>query len=174
MNYNIHPIFVHFPVALLTVYSLLEIFRLKIIRNRPEWFYIKATILILGIITAFLALQTGDIARNLIKDPVLLSIITKHEFWAKVTFIVYGLAAAAYFVSWVNKFNFQFLKGRIIGSIWKLGTVVASFLMNPAVTVVLAIAGLAALTITGTLGGSIVYHSHLDPISSFIFHLFFK
>ena len=39
---NIHPIFVHFPIALLTLYSLAELIRWRRITELAYWFYVKA------------------------------------------------------------------------------------------------------------------------------------
>jgi uncharacterized membrane protein len=48
LNINVHPLLVHFPIALLVVYSLLEWVPLKKLANLSSWFYIKATFLFFG------------------------------------------------------------------------------------------------------------------------------
>ena len=48
---NIHPLLVHFPIALLTIYSLLELVPFKQIYRQSYWFYTKAIILIIGSIS---------------------------------------------------------------------------------------------------------------------------
>lgn len=55
---DIHPIVVHFPVALLVTYSLLEI--IGIILNREFLNKSALLILCLGVFTAFLAVLTGN------------------------------------------------------------------------------------------------------------------
>ncbi|MEK7110290.1 MAG: hypothetical protein AAB759_00205 [Patescibacteria group bacterium] len=38
---NIHPAFVHFPIALLTIYAVLELARFRFFTARPYWFHLK-------------------------------------------------------------------------------------------------------------------------------------
>ena len=66
---NLHPIFVHFPIALLTLYTLCELLRFKKIKDHPAWFYLKAVLIICGTLGAAAALLTGDGA----KEAVLLA-----------------------------------------------------------------------------------------------------
>lgn len=59
MTTNIHPLLVHFPIALLTVYSLLEAVPLKRIQKLPYWFYVKAVLLITGTISILPTILAG-------------------------------------------------------------------------------------------------------------------
>src|ERR1051326_6600291 len=65
-NLNVHPIFVHFPVALLTIYCLLEFVRLRKVTSQPYWFYIKAMFVIIGSLATAAALITGDMAEDIV------------------------------------------------------------------------------------------------------------
>lgn len=56
---DIHPVTVHFPIALLTVYGLMELVWSKRLKKEQAWFYVKASFLILGVISAYAALSTG-------------------------------------------------------------------------------------------------------------------
>jgi uncharacterized membrane protein len=72
---NLHPIFVHFPIALLTIYALLEVFiplkvkvfkvckwqntKLYALLVNPIWKHIKAFLVIFGAVTVIPTLLTG-------------------------------------------------------------------------------------------------------------------
>ena len=79
---NIHPILVHFPIALLTTYAFFECIRFKKLMELREWFYIKATFLFLGGLGALAAAQAGDFGKQLY--PSARAIIQVHENFAKV------------------------------------------------------------------------------------------
>ena len=53
---------VHFPIALLTVYALMELVWSKRLRKNESWLYVKAAFLIIGLLGAYAALSTGEMA----------------------------------------------------------------------------------------------------------------
>jgi len=61
---NVHPIFVHFPIALLTIYALLELIQFKKVTSWNPWFYIKASFVVFGAIGTYAALFTGGTDRR--------------------------------------------------------------------------------------------------------------
>ena len=92
---NLHPIMVHFPIALLTIYSLLEIASLfrKARHNRTVW-YIKLFLLLVGRISIQAALTTGEAAGDAgfgVRD-----IIERHEKFANMSVWLYGISAIGY------------------------------------------------------------------------------
>jgi uncharacterized membrane protein len=85
-----HPRFVHFPIALLSTYILLEVIGAVFKKD----FFSKAAhlILFLGVIGAFAAVLTGNRAEELAeklfdeKDIIIpFGTITEHENWATIT-----------------------------------------------------------------------------------------
>lgn len=148
---NIHPIFVHFPVALLTTYAVLELLRFNFFTRQPYWFYVKAILVILGTLSGYVTLVTGLMAEELIEDQSLNSLISRHEFWAFTSMGIFTIIALAYLWSW-----------------WK-----GRFEMRSKLVFVLALAGIICLLITGALGGSIVFGHETDPLTNWIYGLFF-
>lgn len=178
---NLHPIFVHFPIALLSLYVVAELVPFKIIKNQPYWFYFKALILILGVAAAFVTFGTGDGAehavlsgqdglRHLVEDPR--QVIQIHEAWASITLIIFSALAGGYFFAWLNILNFsRFMTGNLLQSLWKIAMLYERIVIESKLVYVLALAGLVAITVTAALGGAIVYGPTVDPFVSFIYKL---
>jgi uncharacterized membrane protein len=82
---HIHPKIVHFPIAFLMIYPLMEFLALV---TKKE-FYTKAAglFLIIGTIGAFLAVFTGNQAFSIIKDwgKVSSNIFNSHQTFANLT-----------------------------------------------------------------------------------------
>ncbi len=137
---QLHPQIVHFPIALLIVYALLEIIGSIFKKD----FFSKAAhlILFLGVLGAFAAVLTGnsaeDAARALSKAgaSIPLKAIAEHSDYANfvIWFFAGLLVLRTYFV----------LKKKFIGAIKYL-------------FVILAIIGTFFVYRTGYLGGKLVY-----------------
>src|ERR1051326_4143656 len=117
-NLNVHPIFVHFPVALLTIYCLLEFVRLRKVTSQPYWFYIKAMFVIIGSLATAAALITGDMAEDIVagSDRALRHLIGVHSNWAVATTTIFGMLAFFYLIAWIEKQLPNFLLGN---PVWK-------------------------------------------------------
>ena len=160
---NIHPIFVHFPVALLTVYAILELIRPKKLLASHAYTAIKAFLVILGTLAAYVAAETGDMASELMRgQSSVRTILRLHENFAAWTQIIFTVIAASYIVV-------------LISRRWKripVITAVAEFIQRGPVIIVLALGGLVFVTLTGALGGLIVYGPTADPVMSLVANLF--
>ncbi len=164
---NIHPIIVHFPIALLTVYALFEIISIKKLQHIVSWFYIKFTFLVIGTLGIFVALYTGDIAEGIMGRS---DLIENHNTWAVVTAYIFVFILLIYVTklslvqNWIEQL--QLLKPN-----WTTFTSIAKkiqiflyhFYAHRAYLVILSLAGLISVTITGALGGAIVYGPDADP-----------
>ncbi len=170
---NIHPIFVHFPIALLTIYAVAELIRFEKIKSLTYWFYVKAILVIVGVLSSFLALSTGEQAEHL-QPETLEPLIETHATFANISTWIFVFLAAIYLVSWVNKSTLNnYLLSSKFAKIWNIKVNIANKVINSYLTIILAFVGLISITITGALGGAIVYGPDVDPIVSFVYKLFF-
>lgn len=164
---NIHPIFVHFPIALLTVYAIIELIRIQKFQSKNSIFYIKCILVVLGWIASIIAASTGDIAADLIGENRL---IETHAFYAGASQVVFGIIAVWYALIFLEKeaLKIPFFEKQIRPVLTFLFVIARKIQMCiPA----LAIVGLILITITGALGGAIVYGPEIDPVVYFVYNL---
>ena len=170
---NVHPIFVHFPIALLVVYTLLEIVRLPVISKQQWYFGAKAVLLITGVIGGFAAFQTGEIAADAYLKTTSMPLVTLHGNFASATMIVYGILAVSYLIQSGTRTN---VGTRLTGSLAKPWAILEKFnriIFRTPVLILGAVIGMILVTIVGALGGALVYGPDVDPVVSVIYHLFF-
>lgn len=153
---DLHPMIVHFPVALLTVYALLEIARLPMFRRSVWWFPVKTVFLLLGWLGSVAAVTTGlttsEAARITGEWPKLIAV---HKNFGIATLVVFGVIALAYVFAAQKKDN-----------------AFSKFILRAPVVIPLALLGLAFVTITGALGGAMAYGADVDPVVSIMYKLF--
>lgn len=170
---NIHPLFVHFPIALLVLYALFELVTpfIKNVVYRANIERAKALFVILGALTIIPTLATGDLAAELIGENAL---IERHEFFATATTVVFFLLAGGYALRVLDTLGWSVQLSRIhrvceyVFSLWHF---IARIIMGAPARFILAMLGLVLITITGGLGASIVYGPDIDPIVKFIYSL---
>src|SRR4051812_33973915 len=108
---DLHPILVHFPIALLTLYSVLELISVGRIQKIPGWLTMKSVLVILGGLSLLLARQTGESAARLVESPSVRAIIHEHAFYANLAVGIYGVIAAGYCFDilrrWAGKKTFK-------------------------------------------------------------------
>lgn len=169
---NVHPIFVHFPIALLTIYSLLELVPFKKITGQSYWFFVKASFVIIGTLASFAALFTGGMAEDEFGSGAEVHrLISIHSSLATVTVVVYCIISFAYAVSWLEREN-KF--GKFAGTnIVLIALKLKSLIFSRYLLIFLSLAGLLGVTVTGALGGALVYGPNIDPVVNFVYHWFF-
>ena len=149
---NLHPLIVHFPIALLLVYALLEFVSLCSQTWANKLYTSKMICLWLGTIGSFLALQSGEIAQDLIGRSAL---IHQHEEFAEKSHAVYTILSLIYLVSSILQY-------------YKPDTYLAQLLNNRKMRfwyTLLAGIGVGLLTIVWALGWAITRGTDGDPIS---------
>jgi uncharacterized membrane protein len=141
--YNIHPLVVHFPIALLSTYAFLEIIRFR-------HFETKAVLLLLGTVASYAAIGAGLMAKTFFHDEATLHLINTHELLGIITSTIFTIISIVYIRAWHKQLAVPFRK-----------------------ILALVILGIMSVFITGALGGSIVYGQTNDPVTHFIYNLFF-
>lgn len=167
---NLHPILVHFPIALLTMYAMLEFASLvKPIRDRAYVFYVKATLLLLGALAAVPTFITGFIQLGPPQpDSEARRTLLTHYHFAIATLVVFGFLAACYAAAWLSR------EWTAMPEAWKRRLawhrIVTESLLAPA----LALVGVACVTVTGALGGAMIYGPDVDPVVTFVYGMLIK
>jgi|SRR3989344_4725701 len=136
---DLHPVIVHFPVALLSLYSVLEIIRFKNIQT-------KSLLVVLGTLGSYAAYITGLINKNSIVGEIPPA-LNWHQIFATITLVIFTIISIYYLTRSKKE--------------W----------LPPFLLVILAILGLAFITLTGALGGSLVYGPDTDPFVKFIYSI---
>ncbi len=171
---NVHPIVVHFPIAFLTAYAILEILAFKSLRQKIYWFYIKASLVILGAGGAAAALLTGEMVEDLAEgDRAMRQVLHLHEAFAKATLLIFSLIALGYAILWIYKeLEPYFGAGRfsVLKAFLLLPVKVSRFFLESPIAILLALLGLACITLTGGLGGVMVHGPDADPFFRPIYH----
>jgi uncharacterized membrane protein len=133
----LHPLLVHFPIALLLLSTALEVVSLLVSAERQR-FLRSATLLlfVLGTFAAWGAVwageEAGEIVQRTVCDP---NMIELHGDWAETSAWIFTVVSVLALLRW-----------KFIGSGVVSGAVVG-----------LSVAGAVALGYTGHLGGSLVY-----------------
>ncbi|MBI3671525.1 hypothetical protein HY249_01890 [Candidatus Azambacteria bacterium] len=166
----IHPLFVHFPIAMLVVYSLFELFRFEAAAKQPYWFYIKASLVISGTFLAYLTLATGDQAERFINETgteFQKSLVNTHAIFAGSATAIFSLIAFSYSIEWLLKEPkaSEFLNKRFLN----IFLISSKIISKPYILITLALVGTTAITVAGALGAAMVYGPHIDIFVSFIY-----
>lgn len=162
--YNIHPIFVHFPIALLFVYSIIKLLPFAKWFPNIAWRDIERLLLVVGIGGAYLSLSTGEQAEELSRPNK--SLVDAHAFFANFSTRMYLLLLIGEVANYINTKNFSFINK--INYLPKLIIWVEKILTNKNLVILLTILGFITLFLTGVLGGVLVYGTTADPLAPFI------
>ena len=163
MTYNIHPLFVHFPIALLLLYSAIKILPLHKWLPSVAWKHLERVLLITGVLSAMVASSTGEVAEHLVRPDH--DLVEMHALFASASTWFYGLLLVGEVLYFINpKITTRFGSSYVT----KLLGFVQKVLTNRAVTLILAILGLLAISVTGLLGGVMVYGVTADPLTSIV------
>jgi uncharacterized membrane protein len=166
MTYNIHPIFVHFPIALLLLYSFIKIVPFYKWFPRVAWKQTEIVLLIAGVLGAFVSNSTGEIAEHLVRPDH--QLVEMHAAFASASTWIYALLLVG-----------ELLVLLIPNIIQKIGlpkitsflTSIQQILTHRVLSAILAFLGLIAISVTGLLGGVMVYGTTADPIAGIVLQI---
>jgi uncharacterized membrane protein len=169
---NIHPIIIHFPIALLTLYSGMECVRLHVLQQKLWWIPLKRFLLIIGTVGGFFSLFTGESASAVYQQTSTMPLVELHAAFAQLSILIYAILSLREIIGiaqeeqWLKRFP------STQSFVSALHHTIQRFFRTPLV-ILLSLIAFIALSITGALGGAIVYGPDVDPIVSFFYHLFF-
>ncbi len=166
MTYDFHPLVVHFPVALLCIYSLLQILPLHRWFPKIAWTQIKTLLLCIGFLGSLAGAVTGEVAAGL-NNPQH-DLLELHETFASLVQLFYGILLGSVIVEYIHRRYSNLNRYTVI----RLLYMIAAFVDTRIITVLLSVLGLVALVVTGVFGGVMVYGAAADPIAIPLLQLF--
>lgn len=167
---NVHPLLVHFPIAFLSLYALLELLRFTVFTKQPYWFYLKAVLLFMGVFSAGLAILAGLLIEQQFSNQGALLVL--HKNINEIASFLFAVLAFSYLVSWLERTR-EFKMPSSLKSFWKLSLWIKHITLETWFLYVIVLAAFFLITIGSALGGIIVYGPNLDPFTQFIYRIFF-
>ena len=164
MTYNIHPIIVHFPIALLFIYSLIIIFPIERWFKNTSFTVTRRVLIILGFLGILASMSSGEAAQDFTSGSR--DVIHAHEAFASASSWLYGLLLAGELLPFVIKWLPTWL-------VWlsPILNFCSKVLRNTTIVWLLALGGLLVLTITGMLGGILVHGTSADPLAPMLLNI---
>lgn len=163
---TIHPLLVHFPVAMLSLYGILEITSgFPIIRK----FDLRITKLILatvGTLGGILASLSGEAIEHSFSG--LHNLVEMHSTWATLTNFL-GIVTVVLLV--ISYFTPTLLQKFSSGFITQIINFINSITRHRWIIVLLALCIIISITVTGALGAVIVHGPQVDPVVNAIYTL---
>ena len=141
---DFHPLVIHYPIALLTTYAIFELLRFKKLLDLPYWFYIKATLVIVGELGAIATVLAAVFSTSTLAGESALADMYKNFIF--ITAVIFGIISLAYLIK-------------------------SPQILRPVVIIPLSVISLFFIVVAGGLFGATVYGTHFDPFMAPIFKL---
>lgn len=163
MTYNLHPIFVHFPIAFLLLYSLMRILPAEKWLPRISWKALRLILITFGEIAALIAQTTGETAEHLGQHNR--QILEMHSLLAQVSVVIYAILLTGELLFFLNHYLSAKIKYK---PLLKFLEIIEKIFSDKTLAIILSTAGLITISLTGLLGGVMVYGVSADPLAPII------
>jgi uncharacterized membrane protein len=127
---------------------------------------VELVLLFAGVIGAFVANLTGEVAENLTRPDH--KLVETHATFALISIWAYGLILMGEILTILSSIVIPKHNIRVLDS---LMSPIHKVLTINFITKLLAIVGLVAIAVTGLLGGVMVYGTSADPLAPIILKL---
>lgn len=152
---HIHPLLVHFPIALLLVAPLLVFLGLLWPSQRAGIHFAALVLLVLGTCGALLAWASGEAAASLAqRTPELRATLARHERSGQLTALSFGGLTLLFTLLWLWPL------------VRKRKTCGGGMLVLYLLWLAASLLGMASLARTGHLGGHMVHDLGTHPVSN--------
>lgn len=128
---------------------------------RVAWRDIERTLLVVGVLGAFAASTTGEIAEELVRPDH--ALVEMHSLFAGISTWLYGALLVGELAAWLRN-RFQTMPKVLT----QITLVLDRVLCNSVLSRIIALAAIIAISVTGLLGGVMVYGTSADPIAGFV------
>lgn len=166
MTYDIHPIVVHFPIAMLILYSLMTLLPFQKWMPNISWKHIERALLLIGFAGAVVAGGTGETAEHLMRPNH--ALVEMHSLFAGAATWIYGVLLLGECIAVGRRYIERYIRWNPLKRIlFRLG----ALLERRGVAFILSGVGLIAISVTGILGGVLVYGTSKDPFALILLNL---
>lgn len=149
---------------MLFIYSIIKILPFKKWFPSTAWKDIERLLLAVGVFGAFTALLTGETAEHLTRPNH--QLVETHATFATLSTWIYTALLVGELASILSTRNYLYKKGfEWISSLLRF---LNQVLQNKIISTILAIVGFVAISITGMLGGIMVYGLSADPVAPYL------
>lgn len=156
----------HFPIALLTLYSVLAVLPFRKWFPNVNWRDILFVLLAAGFFGAYLSTATGETAEHLVRVDS--NVLHAHTFFAAMSMWTYGLL---FLGEALRVLDAKIKRLGFISFLFPILDKVKNILQNKGVMFLLAALGFVAMLLTGLLGGVMVHGATADPLAPIVLRL---
>jgi uncharacterized membrane protein len=173
---ELHPIIVHFPIALLIVGVLLDF--LALFLRRAHLVAVASWCLGLGSLGLLAAELSGQLIEDHVNKALAGNILEVHKTFALMTVITFGTLFVLRLI-WLSPYILSFLSSTMpvaarVGNYIQTSVPILGNNSRPLIGIylLLSVGGIVLLAITGYLGGSMVYdHGVGTPSGMFLYSI---